>query len=68
MSEPGKDMIFHVATVRTDAHGSAAHCKLANITPDNDLAGRTDAFKHGVFAMPRLGVGMPYALPAGSLK
>lgn len=37
-------MIFHVETVRVDAHGSMAHCKSANITLDTDLAGRTDAF------------------------
>lgn len=44
MSEPGKKMIFHVETVRTDAHGSVAHCKSADITLDTDLAGRMDAF------------------------
>jgi len=68
MSEPNQKMIFHVKTVRTDAHRSVAHCKSADITLDTDLAGRTDAFNHGVFAMLRLSVGMPYALPAGSLK
>ena len=44
MSEPNRKMIFHVATVRTDAHGSVAHCKSADITLDTDLAVRTDAF------------------------
>jgi len=33
-------MIFQVESVRTGAHRSAAHCKSADITPDNDLAGR----------------------------
>lgn len=44
MSEPSQKMIFHVETVRSDAHGSVAHCKSADITLDTDLAGRTDAF------------------------
>jgi uncharacterized OsmC-like protein len=37
-------MIFHVETVRVDAHGSVAYCKAADITLDTDLAGRPDAF------------------------
>jgi uncharacterized OsmC-like protein len=44
MSEPNKKLIFHVETVRIDAHGSVAHCKSADITVDTDLAGRADAF------------------------
>ena len=44
MSEPGKKLIFHVETVRIDAHGSVAHCKSAGITLDTDLAGRAGAF------------------------
>ena len=44
MSEPGKKLMFHVETVRIDAHGSLAKCKSADITLDTDLAGRADAF------------------------
>jgi uncharacterized OsmC-like protein len=44
MSDPNQKLIFHVKTVRTDAHGSVAHCKSADITLDTDLAGRADAF------------------------
>jgi len=44
MSDPNQKMIFHVKTVRTDAHGSVAHCKSTDITLDTDLAGRADAF------------------------
>ena len=44
MSDPNKNMIFHVKTVRIDAHASVAHCKSADITLDTDLAGRADAF------------------------
>jgi uncharacterized OsmC-like protein len=44
MSDPNQKLIFHVKTVRTDAHGSVAHCKSADITLDTDLAGRVDAF------------------------
>lgn len=40
MSESGKKMIFHVESVRADAHGSVAHCKSADITLDTDRAGR----------------------------
>jgi uncharacterized OsmC-like protein len=44
MSDPNQKMIFHVTTVRSNAHGSVAKCKSADITLDTDLAGRTDAF------------------------
>lgn len=30
--------------MRSDAHGSVAHCKSSDITLDTDLAGRADAF------------------------
>lgn len=44
MAEPNKKMIFHVESVRIDAHGSVAHCKSADISLDTDLAGRADVF------------------------
>ncbi len=44
MSDPSQKLIFHVTTVRSDAHGSVARCKSAEITLDTDLAGRADAF------------------------
>lgn len=44
MSDPDKKMLFHVESVRIDAHGSVARCKGAEISLDTDLAGRTDAF------------------------
>lgn len=44
MDESKAKMIFHVATQRSNAHGSVAHCKDAAITLDTDLAVRTDAF------------------------
>jgi uncharacterized OsmC-like protein len=44
MNETSKKMVFHVVTVRKDAHGSLAHCKEADITLDTDLGGRVDAF------------------------
>ncbi len=44
MSDPSQKLVFHVTSVRRDAHGSVAHCKSAEITLDTDLAGRTDAF------------------------
>ena len=44
MSEAKPKMMFHVATQRSDAHGSVAHCKDAAITLDTDMAGRADAF------------------------
>lgn len=45
MSDPNKKMIFHAKTVRIDTHGSVARCKLAEITPDNDLVVHADVFK-----------------------
>ena len=44
MSEAKPKMMFHVATQRSDAHGSVAHCKDAAITLDTDMAGRADTF------------------------
>ena len=44
MSEPAPKMTFRIATQRTDAHGSVAHCKSADITLDTGMAGRADAF------------------------
>lgn len=44
MDEAKPKMMFHVATQRSDAHGSVAHCKEAAITLDTDMAGRADAF------------------------
>lgn len=44
MIEPNQKMIFHVESVRADAHGSVAHCQSADITLDTDLAGRADVF------------------------
>jgi uncharacterized OsmC-like protein len=44
MPDPNQKMIFHVRTVRIDAHGSLAQCKSAAITLDTDPAGRADAF------------------------
>ena len=44
MDEAKPKMMFHVATQRSDAHGSVAHCKDAAITLDTDMAGRADAF------------------------
>jgi uncharacterized OsmC-like protein len=44
MTETAKKMQFNVRTVRSDAHGSVAHCKEAVITLDTDMAGRADAF------------------------
>ena len=37
-------MTFHVEARRTDAHGSLARCKNAEIALDTDLAGNPDAF------------------------
>jgi uncharacterized OsmC-like protein len=37
-------MIFHVETVRVDAHGSISRCKAAQIPLDTDLAGNPNAF------------------------
>jgi len=44
MDEAKSKMMFHVATQRSDTHGSVAHCKEAAITLDTDMAGRADAF------------------------
>ncbi|GAB4128215.1 MAG: hypothetical protein Fur0040_11090 [Sideroxydans sp.] len=44
MGETAAKMQFHVRTRRSDAHGSVAHCKEADITLDTDMAGRADAF------------------------
>jgi len=44
MNDTTKKMIFNVSAVRSDAQGSVAHCKSANITLDTDMAGRADAF------------------------
>ena len=44
MSDPAPKMTFSIATQRTDAHGSVAHCKETAITLDTDMAGRADAF------------------------
>ena len=44
MNDSNPKMIFHVTTVRIDAHGSLAQCKSAKIMMDTDLAGRADAF------------------------
>jgi len=44
MDEAKPKMMFHVATQRSDAHGSVAHCKDAAITLDTDMAGRADTF------------------------
>ena len=44
MTETAKKMQFNVRTVRSDAHGSVAHCKEAAITLDPERAGRADAF------------------------
>lgn len=44
MADTNGKMIFEVVTRRTDAHGSIAHCKDAEITLDTDMAGRRDAF------------------------
>ncbi|BCB27352.1 OsmC/Ohr family stress-inducible protein [Sulfurimicrobium lacus] len=42
MSNP--KMIFHVETLRVDAHGSLSRCKAAEIPLDTDLAGNPNAF------------------------
>lgn len=42
-SAPDK-LTFTVTARRTDAHGSSAQCKHAELLLDTDLAGRTDAF------------------------
>ena len=35
---------YNVTAKRTDAHGSIAHCKDAEIVLDTDVSGRSDAF------------------------
>ena len=44
MTEPARKLSFHVVAHRTDAHGSVARCKSAELSLDTDLAGRLDAF------------------------
>lgn len=44
MTDTNGKMTFEVVTRRTDAHGSNARCKDAEITLDTDMAGRRDAF------------------------
>ena len=44
-TEKGELMLAYTVTaVRTDAHGSLAHCKEAEIGLDTDVNGRRDAF------------------------
>jgi uncharacterized OsmC-like protein len=44
MTEPAGKLSFHVMAHRTDAHGSVARCKSAELSLDTDLSGRPDAF------------------------
>ncbi|MBQ4856248.1 OsmC family protein [Rhodanobacter sp. B2A1Ga4] len=44
MTDPARKLSFHVLAHRTDAHGSVARCKDAELLLDTDLAGRLDAF------------------------
>ncbi|EIL93049.1 OsmC family protein [Rhodanobacter spathiphylli] len=44
MTEPAGKLSFQVLAHRTDAHGSVARCKHAELSLDTDLAGRLDAF------------------------
>lgn len=44
MTETTRKLSFHVVARRTDAHGSIARCKSAELSLDTDLAGRVDAF------------------------
>jgi len=44
MSETTRKLSFQVTSRRTDAHGSVACCKDAELQLDTDLAGRMDAF------------------------
>ncbi len=37
-------LTYNVTAKRTDAHGSLAHCKEAEIVLDTDVSGRPDAF------------------------
>jgi hypothetical protein len=41
---PKKKQLDSVDAHRTDAHGSIARCKAAELVLDMDLAGRADAF------------------------
>jgi len=44
MTEPAGKLSFRVMAHRTDAHGSVARCKGAELSLDTDLSGRLDAF------------------------
>ena len=44
MTETNRKLSFQVTARRTDAHGSVARCKDAELSLDTDLAGRMDAF------------------------
>jgi uncharacterized OsmC-like protein len=44
VTETTRKLSFHVVAHRTDAHGSIARCKSAELSLDTDLAGRVDAF------------------------
>jgi len=44
MTETARKLSFQVTARRTDAHGSVARCKDAELPLDTDLAGRMDAF------------------------
>lgn len=44
MTEPAGKLSFRVMAHRTDAHGSVARCKGAELSLDTDLSGRPDAF------------------------
>jgi uncharacterized OsmC-like protein len=44
MTETTRKLSFQVTARRTDAHGSVARCKDAELCLDTDLAGRMDAF------------------------
>ncbi len=44
MTEPAGKLSFHAMAHRTDAHGSVARCKSAELSLDTDLSGRPDAF------------------------
>jgi len=44
MTEPAGKLSFRVMAHRTDAHGSVARCKGAELSLDTALSGRLDAF------------------------
>lgn len=44
MTEPAGKLSFRVMAHRTDAYGSVARCKGAELSLDTDLSGRPDAF------------------------